>query len=130
MQPTTPRPPPRRSHRAQNVAIVLALFFIVLPVIAFVAVEHRSSDVDVTVISDHATNAVTYAFTVDGRQVGSGALSPGQKTFYRLPFSWWFYPCQPHSFSASSTGGELGPRNDWLNLTVCAGTSYGYALSV
>lgn len=124
-QPQYP-PPPRRSHAARNIAIAIA----VIVVIAFVAVEYRSSDVDITVVSNHITNTVTFTFAFDGRQIDSGVLGPGQKASDRVPLSWWFYDCQPHSFAATSTGGELGPETDSATLVVCSGTSYGTWLSV
>lgn len=126
MQPTR-APASRWSHRSRKIAIALVA---TLVVIAFVAVEFRFTNVDITVISDHTTATVTFTFTFDGRQVGSGVLAPGQKTLYRVPLAWWSYACQPHSFSAASTGGESGPSVDLGNLTVCAGTSYGTWLSV
>ncbi len=126
MRPTQV-PPRRRSLRLGQIAVVVA---VVAVFIALVAVELRFATVDITVISDHTTSTVSFTFAFDGRQTGSGVLAPGQKAFYTIPLSWWFYPCEPHSISAASAGGESGPVVDSGNLSVCAGTSYATTLTV
>ncbi len=126
MQPTQV-PPPKGFRRPRNIVVIVAAIVVV---IAFVAVEFRFTTVDITVISNHTTSTVSFSFAFDGQQTGSGILAPGQKTQYSIPLSWWFYSCEPHSFSATSTGGESGPVAASGNLTVCAGTSYATALSV
>jgi len=118
-----PRPAP---HRRRNVAIALG----VLIAVAFVAAEFRFTTVDVSVVSNRTTGAITFTFLWDGRAVGSGVLEPGQKTLYTVPLAWWFLACEPHTLSVVSSEGAAFPGSDRLNLTVCAGASYATALFV
>ncbi len=124
--PMTPMRPP--SHTLRNVVIILVVLVAVIAV-AFIA-EYRSSTLIVTVTSNHITNTVTFILTVDGRQVDSGTLAPGQSVQDSVALSWWVDNCQSHTAIATSSGGGLGPETDSATGIVCSGVPATADLSV
>lgn len=127
--PVAPGAPPRPpSHAARNVAIIVVVLVVVVAIV--VLAEYRSSTLLITVTSNHITNSVTYIVTLDGRQVDSGTLAPGQSVQDSEPLIWWGDSCQAHSVVATSTGGGLGPETDSATGIVCSGVPASADLSI
>lgn len=108
--------------------IILAI--VVVVIVAIVALEYRSATLVVTVMSNHITNVVAYILTVDGRQVDSGTLNPGQSVQASVSLAWWVDNCQTHTIVATSSGGALGPETDSAAGIACAGDLLTATLSV
>jgi hypothetical protein len=123
-----PLPPPRRSHTALYVVVIIVVVAVVAALA--IAVEYRSASLVVTVTSNHITNTISYVLDVDGSQVDSGVLTPGQAVQKTVPLAWWIDSCTYHTASATSTGGALGPESDSAAGTVCSGQVYTASLSV
>src|SRR5207245_7282196 len=95
-----------RSHLVRNVVIVVVVIAVVAGLV--VVAEYRSSALVVTVSSNHISNTITYIVTVDGRQVDSGLLNPGEGVQITVPLTWWADNCESHLVVATSTGGGFG----------------------
>jgi hypothetical protein len=126
--PVAPVPPPPQGHGLRNVAIIVVVLVVVLAIV--VALEYRSSTWYITVTSNHITNMVTYIVTVDGRQVDSGTLNPGQSVQDTVPLTWWVDNCQSHSVVGISTGGGLGSETDSATSIICSGVPASTDLSI
>ncbi len=116
------------SHKLRNVAIIVVIGVVILAV-ALLA-EYHSSTLFITVTSNHISNTVSYILTVDGRQVDSGTLTPGQSVDDAVSLSWWVDNCQVHSATATSTGGGLGPETDTATGIICSGVPASASLSI
>lgn len=121
-------PPGRPRHTVRNLLIAVVIIGAVAGVVAFAL--YRSSTLNITVASNHITNIVAYIVTVDGTQVDSGVLGPGQGVDLAVPMSWWSDNCKSHSIVATSTGGGLGPETDSATVILCAGTPASVTLSI
>jgi PKD repeat protein len=109
--------------------VVVVVIIVALVGVAVLAYAHDSGTVNITVSSTHLTDTVTVTVSVDGTQVASQSLAPGNS----MQVSHMVYVgsgCQTVTVLATSTGGGLGPQTDSATPTVCAGASVPVTLYV
>jgi hypothetical protein len=107
------------------------VLLVVVLLIGAAAYEYsrESGSVNITVDSTHLTQTVSVTVSVDGTQLGTQSLAPGNS----LQFSHSVFVgtgCETVTVLASSTGGGLGPESDSQTPTLCPGASVAVTLYV